>query len=167
MLVTLKALSGLLTINIARSGRSLGFFLRHRSTKSLMSSEKTPDGRRGGGWFTMYSRSSKMAIGFAAARGERLHVVPDGTFGHFPEQNNVTLMYGSQSLMTSSISITCLQAKFVTLVTFKVPSGTHIHRVGTYNFHLTEGWRSLSLTPSVAATSRNGRRSRSPWRPRV
>ena len=33
------------------------------STKSLISLLKTLEGRRGGGWFTMYSSSSKIAIG--------------------------------------------------------------------------------------------------------
>jgi len=47
-----------------RSGRSVGFFLRHRSTKSLMLSEKILLGNFGGGWLTMYSNSSNMAIGF-------------------------------------------------------------------------------------------------------
>ena len=48
----------------ARSGLSVGFFLRHRSTKSRMLSEKMFLGNFGGGWLTMYSKSSKMAIGF-------------------------------------------------------------------------------------------------------
>ena len=53
-----------LTIKDPRSGRSVGFFLRHRSTKSLMLSEKILVGNFGGGWLTMYSNSSNMAIGF-------------------------------------------------------------------------------------------------------
>lgn len=53
-----------LTINMAKSGLSLGFFFMQRSTKSRMSAEKTL-GNFGGGWLTMYSRSSKMAIGLA------------------------------------------------------------------------------------------------------
>ncbi len=60
------------TIKVAKSGLSLGFFFRHRSTKSLISSEKTLPGNLGGGWLTMYSRSSKIAIGLTpGVRGVR------------------------------------------------------------------------------------------------
>ena len=62
----------IITIRVAKSGLSLGFFLRHLSTKSLISSEKTFLGSLGGGWLTMYSSSSKMAIGFTpGVRGVR------------------------------------------------------------------------------------------------
>ena len=37
------------------------------STKSLISDENTFDGKRGGGWLTMYSSNSKIAIGLIAA----------------------------------------------------------------------------------------------------
>ena len=61
-----------LTISVAKSGLSLGFFLRHRSTKSLISSLNTFPGNLGGGWFTMYSNSSKIAMGLnPGVRGVR------------------------------------------------------------------------------------------------
>ena len=53
-----------LTISVAKSGLSVGFFLRQMSTKSLMWSENNFFGNFGGGWLTIYSKSSKMAIGF-------------------------------------------------------------------------------------------------------
>lgn len=52
-------------MSVDKSGLSLKFFFRQRSTKSRISSEKTRDGSFGGGWFTMYSKSSKMAMGLA------------------------------------------------------------------------------------------------------
>lgn len=41
------------TMSVRRAGRSAGFFLRQRSTKSLNSTEKTPEGSFGGGSLTI------------------------------------------------------------------------------------------------------------------
>ena len=74
-------------IRVARSGRSFGFFLRQMSTKFCISGENTRDGNLddesflivmmicvdthlGGGWFTMYSSSSKMAMGLTLPAAE-------------------------------------------------------------------------------------------------
>ena len=55
--------SYLLTIREDKSGLSVGFFFRHLSTKSRILSEKIFFGNFGGGWFTIYSNNSKIAIG--------------------------------------------------------------------------------------------------------
>ena len=60
--------SSKLTISEDKSARSLAFLFRQRSTKSRIFSENTFAGSFGGGWLTMYSSSSKIAMGLGWGR---------------------------------------------------------------------------------------------------
>jgi hypothetical protein len=49
------------TRRLLRSLLSLGSLFKHKSIKSIKSSLKCDFGKVGGGWLTMYSKSSKIA----------------------------------------------------------------------------------------------------------